>query len=64
MHFLKYTIRSIVWEASHYPVIWSSILVLSSCHPVIWSSCNVVILSSGHPVIPVILVFVPKLLTD
>ena len=30
----------------------------------IWSSCNVVILTSDNPVILVILIFVPKLLTD
>ena len=53
--FLKYTIRSIVCEASRHPVIWSSDhpVIRSSGHPVIPSSCHTVILTwFGHPFIP------------
>ena len=37
---------------------------LSSGHLIIWSFCHVVILSSGHPVILIIQIFVLTLLTN
>ena len=50
---MKYTIRSIVCEASCHLVIRSSSHQVnrSSSHPVICSSCHLVIRSSGNPVI-------------
>ena len=62
----KYTIQSVVCEASCHPVIQSlghsvtrSLVhlvtrILSSCHPVILSSCLPVIMSSFYPVISVL----------
>ena len=50
---IKYTIRSIVCEASRHPVIWSSgqSVIHSFVHPVIWSSNDLIIWSSSHLVI-------------